>query len=592
MAHLFIDIETEVVHERNGIPQPSVDDKLKLISWKDHRGEKGIITIDNIYDIQQLIKKYPVIIGFNLKGYDIPILEKNGCSFQYKIILDIYDIIKKHLDKIKALKSLKSLSLDSIATALELKEQKDTTFDYGLLKGDNWKEHLAEISVYALQDIAVTEELFIWLADFFEPFKYGLGELDIARYKHMTVKTSVYAYKVICRKTGIKEEYNDNVGDYKGQFEGGYVAEPEEELIVDDIIEIDIGSAYPHAYMQANLFSNDCKCCKEEEKYDGGHIFTLQGRYCSKQQGIIEKTIKEIYCERLKFKKEKNRIEYALKILLNIIYGICANPRFKNVYNLKRAADCTHIGRETIKYVRARLKLLGYNTLYSDTDSVFVKLNGHTEEELQRDVEAIIKDIKSSVAFPQDTFKMPLDKRIKLMYFPRKMKKNYLYVTKNNELIIKGLKIIKCNNQKVSTVVFNKYIKPKIINELVVKFDGTQIKEWIEAELQNDISLATISVKASNKEYKNENQINNQIYKTYGKGVHDLVPNFKIGVGIGVRLCTPEEFKTAGLDVKDINIQQAYNELQIFTDMPLVCKSMVTVKGRKRMINTLEQWLR
>lgn len=587
MKYLIIDIETEVV---NGVP--SVDDKLKLLAWKDNQGNKGVFTIDELYHIQQKIQNAPIIIGFNIKNYDIPILEKNGCVFKYKIVIDEYEVIKKHVGGIKVLKDLQSYSLASIAEVLKLVNQKQKDFDYTLLNGDDWKNNLNKITEYALQDIETEHELFLWLENFFEPFKYGLNEREIEQYKHITLKTSVYAYKVICRKTGIKEEYNEHVEDYKGEYMGGYVAEPAEELVLGDIYEADFSSAYPHAYMQANLFSNDCKCCKPHEKYDGGHLFSLKGRYCTKKSGVVEEVIKTLYFERLEFKKNNDRKEYAIKILINIIYGICGNPAFKNVYDLNRAADCTYIARESIKYMRSQLELKGYGMLYTDTDSIFIKMNGKTKSELQKDIDDVIIQIKSSMSFPQSTFKMPIDKKIKLLYCPGKKKKNYLYVTDKNELVIKGLKIIKVNSQMVSGVVFEKCIKPLIIKDLIVKFDGVTIKSWIEHELKQDITLAGVKIKATSQTYKNEGQINNQVQKRYGYGTHLLIPNFKIGVGIGVRLCTVKEFIDAGLDISNVNLQQAYNELQMFTNDKLICYTTVKLGGRKRIINTLEQWIK
>jgi DNA polymerase elongation subunit (family B) len=587
MKYLVIDIETEVVGE-----QPSINDELKLLVWKDDAGNKGYYTCEQLYEIQQLVSKNFIFIGYNIKGYDIPILERYGCSFNYKIIIDEYEVIKKHLDKIKILKELDSLSLDSVAHALQLSHKKQEGFDYNLLKGKLWADNLPTILSYAYQDIEVEHDLFKWLEYFFEPFKYGLTVKEIETYKHITLRTSVYAYKVICRKAGIKDDYNDIKEDYKGQYEGGFVAEPSEEFVTDEIYEADLSSAYPHAFMQANLFSNDCKCCQEHEKYDGKHIFQLKGKYCSKSLGLLEKVIRELYLERLKFKKEGNRVEYALKILINVIYGICGNPAFKNVYNLNRVSDCTYIVRTTIQFIRNELEKNGYKLLYSDTDSVFIQMMGHSRDELDATLKLIMNSLKTSMAFPQDTFNMPIEKQIKLMYFPKKMKKNYLYVTADGKLVIKGLKIIKSNNQQVSRVVFEKYIKPVIVNELRVKFTGDEIRQWIDNELKADINLATIRIKATNKEYKNDGQINNQVFKQYGAGVHKLIPNFRKGVGYGVRICTVKEFQDAGLDILDINVQQAYNELQIFCDEPLICHTKVKLGGKKRFVNTLERWLR
>lgn len=585
---VVIDIETNVVGDT-----PSDKDEFRVMAWKDNTGKRGVT--HTFHDTQRILKEYPIIIGYNIKLYDVPILVRTGFDLRNKIIIDEYEVIKKHIGKLGKLNKAFNLQLSTVAKSISLKNNKQNNFDYDLLKPNDWFKNFDLIQSYALQDIETEYELFLWLEQQLEPFKYGLLQYEIDRFDYMTLSTPSYAYKIICRRTGLKEEYASTDGKHRGKYEGGYVAPPTDELLIGKILEIDFGSAYPHAYMQANLFSNNCTCCKEHEKYSGGHLFKLKGLYCSKQQGIVEITLSELYKERQVLKSRGDKRQLALKLLINIMYGICGHPAFKSVYDLDRASDCTKLGQEWVKYARKRLQDNGYKTVYSDTDSIYVDMSDKDENELLLLRDKIINDIKSSMVFPQSTFNMPIDKRLKLMYMPGKKKKNYLYVTENDEVGVKGLKLIKDDRQRVSRTVFDKYITPIIIRDLTVKVPGSEIKRWVKEEISKDLEQACIYKKVRRDEYKHKTTIQAQIQERHGGGKHKLIPNNKYGVGIGTKLCTIKEYEEQGLTLDDIDIKQALTELSIFTDDNIIPNNNVNTHKKTRVNkakhNTLQEWL-
>jgi len=579
---LIYDIETKT----QGRPNPKIDE-YKVFGYYDVDADKKGVIFNDIDAVKKLIRKHKILIGFNNKNYDNPILERVGINFNYHIIIDLYQIFKNKAG-IMGL-NLKSYSLANIAKHLKFSE-KEEGFDYDILKKDEWTESEKEkIKKYTIQDIIVTAELWNYVKDFFEPFKDFINEKDAENFKHVTLSSGAYAYKVICKEVGMEEKYGNIYGHEK--YKGGYVATPSVELSKGKIYCLDFNSQYPHSYIQGNLFSNNCTCCTENEKYKGGHLFKLKGKYCTKKQGKIEGVIKKLYKLRQQYKKENDPREYTIKIIINTMYGVCGNPNFVNLYNVNTASDCTHISRTCIKLARKTFKNSGYNVIYSDTDSVYIEDVRDDEKIMLQIKDDIINKIKSSLPFPEDTYDMGIDERIKLLYFPGLKKKNYIFVREDDTMKIKGLPIKKSNASPLSMLIFEKYIKNELIKNGKVKFEPKEIKDWIYEELQKDVSLAAREFKVmSTSAYKTDSTIQSQISLRYGPGQHNLIPNiFGVGVGRGKGYCTVKEFKDGDLKINAIELSKTFSELNPFSTLDM--NEMYISKSGNKVINTLARWM-
>ena len=141
---------------------------------------------------------------------------------------------------------------------------KKETIDYKLFQKEVWTpEELQQIEKYLTQDLNLTKELWLFLIKKFDSLKEFISPQDAENYKHITMSSGAYGYKVICNLLGIKEEYNDIEGNTP--YEGAYVMQPKEETIKGDILYFDFASLYPMMYIHANLFSSKCDCCEEEK---------------------------------------------------------------------------------------------------------------------------------------------------------------------------------------------------------------------------------------------------------------------------------------------------------------------------------------
>lgn len=523
MRHILIyDLETSSRDTAEAVP--------RLAGFKSSKRE-GFFYTTSIEEMLKVIEQHDVIVGFNNKNYDDVIMEKFGANFKGKTIIDCWEVA----DKRKGIIKIGGKSMDEQVPDLKMESispliggpSKEGDIDY-----EWFQREFAALPPdvqnrainYVKTDIEMTEAIFKFFEQFFDSFKEYLTQEQVNKYHHITASVAAYAYKVICNLAGLPEEYDEM---QKVTYPGAFVATPTRSEVSGDIYEFDFSSLYPHIIIQCNLYGR----VVNGTGWKGHGIFATDGTYDNKRMSKVCEVLKNLYQQRKTYKKQGDSKEFTLKIVLNTIYGLLGNPKFKSVYDWVAASDCTRIGRQWIRFVRDELSKHGYETVYTDTDSVYVYDHLGDFGKLQAHINDIITTIKSQVPFPQETFNMTLDTEIEYMMFAtdedgRPKKKNYLYLTKDKEIVIKGLPLKKRNSSKVAQHVFDKYIKPAIINEHNAKFPKETIKNWCKTELHRDMSLAAnfMNIKPADK-YSNTTSIQAQIAldENYGYGVYNMV---------------------------------------------------------------------
>lgn len=558
-------------------------------------------------DIRSMLEKHRFLVGYNTLEFDNVVMCNNGFSeffsnygdkiyFRGGQDIDILNILKSRKMAMKISSGnlnslLMSHRLDEVIKVLGLDDggYGKMEIDYEIYNKDVWTpEEKKMIREYSYRDIEITKRLYEWFEEYFDSFKHDLREEDIMNKSYLVVPLSVYANKVICNKLNMEEVY-----DYKAKgvkYPGGYVSFPSDEKVVGDILALDFNSLYPHIIIQCNLMT------RKEGGWSGGELFETQESYDDQNHGKIEQLLQTMFNERAEMKKKKDPREYSKKIVLNTFYGISANPKFRNVYRENAGSDCTSLARQWIKYARKIFRDAGYKVVYSDTDSVYVVNHKDNRDELMLLKDKIISHIKSSVPFPSDTFDMGIDDEIYAMFFFKSvsgdkssydddmmdeddkvnikkglMKKNYIYIAKDDKspdgkkIVVKNLGIVKKSSSRLARKIFWDYLVPRIKSEYNVKFPKYYINNIIQEILKKDLSYASkrFNVLSSNS-YKMSSQLQSQIAKEYGPGVHFLIANRKIGVGKSTKYCTVEEFKKKKLSINHIILDGVMRELEYF----------------------------
>lgn len=338
---------------------------------------------------------------------------------------------------------------------------------------------------------------------------------------------------------------------------------------------------------------------KDIEKFKGKKIYV--NNHVDWKGDILQIEVTDkVISEYIKlYKQGIDRREYSVKIILNTSYGVMNNPYYTNVYDITAGGDCTRLCRQWIKYARKVFRESGYENIYSDTDSCYVIDKFKDKNKMLNVKDKIIDDIKKTVPFPLMWFDLGIDDEIKAMFFfkggkrpPKEtdsemdeddfinrgkgfLKKNYIYITQDDRIVMKNLGIRKKSNSQLSRTIFWDYLVPEIIKTKEVKFSKVKIKNIIDELLNKDISLISVRREVNDPdEYPSKTSIQYQIAEKYGGGIHFLMPNVcGLGVGKGKKFCTIDEFKERKLGINDIDLSGIWSELSYFIK-PVVTKNI------------------
>ncbi len=385
--------------------------------------------------IVQLLKEHDVLIHFNGIEFDFPILQNNGMISLGKRYLqvDLWEILGTSDQKNRAGYKLKNRgelmnydfannSLRHMAEVMGLETQKGE-IDYTLFHKNEWtEEEINEILAYLSGDINVEKEMFQKLWIYWLPFAELLDEKFVYDLSWMRNSIASVTYKAACRVLGIEPTYNE--GKTEPENVGGNVLLPKLEE-AQGVWCLDYASLYPHAFSMCNLHAEVKKedIDKYEKVWHGNEIFQVNGYYDISEWHPLAKYIAEKLEEREKIKAEDEThpMVYTLKILLNSFYGASRSPKFEKIHTPNCGADCCRISQQIQKFTMDMFDQFGFETIYGDTDSVFIlarEQKNNTKEYVQECINQIIDIIKEHAPFPIDTFKIKIEKYIDYIMWP------------------------------------------------------------------------------------------------------------------------------------------------------------------------------
>ncbi|MBD3208982.1 DNA polymerase II [Candidatus Woesearchaeota archaeon] len=158
---------------------------------------------------------------------------------------------------------------------------------------------------------------------------------------------------------------------------GGYVMDPKPG-IYDYVIVCDFKSLYPSLMRTFNI---DPLMYVERGKH---LIRAPNGALFKRDLGIIPGLIQRFWEEREKARKQGDELaRYAIKIHMNSIYGVMASPNCR-FFNRKIGNAITSFAQHFIKLTAKQIEKLGFEVIYSDTDSCFINLDCASEKEAQQ----------------------------------------------------------------------------------------------------------------------------------------------------------------------------------------------------------------
>ena len=487
-----ISLDIEVESEIGRIPDPKIAEKrITAVGFEGSDGLKQVFVLrksgieegvnellpgvkivfyeetkekEMILDTFELMKKYPLLITYNGDGFDLPYLynrasrlgidrQKNplymmrdSATLTDGVHLDLYRTMSNRAFQIYAFgQKYSDFSLNSVSKGL-LGEEK---IDYGVELNDLT---LYQTANYCQNDARLTYNLTSFNNDLLMNLLIVISRIarmpidDISRMGVSQWIRSLLYYEhrqngiLIPRRQELDNKSSNVINEAiikDKKFRGGLVVEPVVGIHFD-VTVMDFASLYPSIIKVKNLSYETVRCSHDECKKNT--IPQTNHWVCTKKNGLTSVLIGSLRDLRVNYYKNMAKndtltveekqlftvVSQALKVILNASYGVMGAEIFP-LYFLPAAEATTATGRHIILDTINKCKESGIDVLYGDTDSLFVK------KPTPKQVEDIITKAKMN-----HNVELEIEKEYRYVVLSGR-KKNYLGVTKNGKVDVKGL---------------------------------------------------------------------------------------------------------------------------------------------------------
>ncbi|MFB6204285.1 MAG: DNA-directed DNA polymerase [Candidatus Nanohaloarchaea archaeon] len=296
------------------------------------------------------------------------------------------------------------LDLDSVASEVLGEHKEDMSWEE---MKEAWREKkdLKKFADYCLKD----SELAFQLASELVPQVIelsritGLIPFDAARLTYGQL-TENYLLREAQRRKMLAPNRPSNSQRKRrrsqGAYEGGFVYTPEAGLY-EDIALFDFRSLYPTVMVAHNISPDTLEVEPCEEEFEIGE---LGYSFCQDDQGFFPDLVEELVSERYQLKKEQQNYEegsqkyknlynreQAEKILANSFYGYMGYPGAR-WYSRESAEATTYLGRKYIEDTIDTAREMGFEVVYGDTDSVFLK-----KDDIRNEIQDFLERVNSEL---------------------------------------------------------------------------------------------------------------------------------------------------------------------------------------------------
>ena len=312
-----------------------------------------------------------------------------GARLKGRMHLDLYPfishVIAPGLDS-------ETLDLDSVAEELLGLRKDDLSWEEMKSSWKN-KEDLEEFADYSLKD----SELAFKLAEELVPQMLelsritGLIPFDACRltYGQLTenyLLREAHAKNMMALNRPSQDKRQKR--QRQGAYSGGFVYTPEADLY-ENLALFDFKSLYPTVMVAHNISPDTlnvekCDDCFELEEFDYN--------FCQDEIGFFPELVEELVKDRSEIKMQMKEVErgsqehqildnrqQAEKILANSFYGYLGYNSAR-WYSRESAEAITYLGRKHIQDTIEKAEEEGFEVVYGDTDSVFLKKDNIREE--------------------------------------------------------------------------------------------------------------------------------------------------------------------------------------------------------------------
>ncbi len=499
------------------------DKKVRSFYWHEGKSNEKEIILDFLNEVK---KKDPdVIIGYNSAGFDVPYLKKRSTvlGIDFDLSRDGSGIIIKptmmghradffgrlHLDAFDGVSFLSSIGamnlpkneLEAVYKEMFGKEKIDINTAMLWKMWEEGGKQRETVIEYNKQDTIAAFEigkeflpLFIELSKITGIPIYEVSRMSTSQMIEWMLVREAFKQNILVPNTPSEEEVKHRM---MRPIKGAYVKTPKEGLH-EKIVVCDFRSLYPSLIITYNIdkttLTNDCS---NAFKSPAGHCFSKE------KQGLLPKLLKELVETRAKIKKEMKKLkpgtreykalhyrQWALKIIANSAYGYLGYARAK-WYCREAAESVTAWGREYVQETAKKAEEEGFEVIYGDTDSIFIKLGEKTKEDAFKFIEKVNKNLPKGMELEfQGYYKRGL--------FVTKReggaaKKKYALIREDGTVEIKGFELVRRDWSKIARETQEKVIKAVLEEgepEKAVKI----VKETIQALRNHEIKTEDLII--------------------------------------------------------------------------------------------------
>jgi len=471
-----------------------------------------------ILEALRIISQYPIIVSFNGDNFDLPYLynrllvlgyERDAIPIEFRgdyVTLTFMLHVDLHkLFDIRALQvyafgnAYREKSLEAVSSAL-LKESKIE------LEQHVSKLSLEELAAYNLRDAWLTMTLTTYAKDLIWNLivllmrisKMGLEDVTRTQVSGWIRNLMNWEHRRRNYLIPSREEIQEYGGQARSQaiikdkkYKGAIVIQPPQGVFFN-VLVLDFASLYPSIIKNWNLSYETVNnpYCKGEtiEIPEVGHKVCMSIRGISSQVvGLLKEFRVRIYKKKAKDKSlpERERLWYnmvqsAMKVYINASYGVFGADTF-HLFSYSVAESVTAVGRSVFRATKQKAEELDLMILYGDTDSIFVW--DPPEDRLGE----IIRYVDEEFGL-----ELERDKEFRLVLFSG-LKKNYIGVTPEGDVVIKGMVGKKSNTPEFIKKEFAEAVR------ILASLDDPEKTFEILDRLSRHV--ASISRKLKNREY-------------------------------------------------------------------------------------------
>ncbi|WP_243637324.1 DNA-directed DNA polymerase I [Aeropyrum pernix] len=467
-----------------------------------------------LLDLVRILQRYPLVVSFNGDNFDLPYiarrlevlgvprefapieLKQDYATFRRTLHIDLHKLFGIRALQVYAFgNKYRELSLESISRALLGKGKVE-------LKVPVSELNLNKLIEYNLQDARLTLELltfsnnlvFNLIIMVMRTSKLGIEDITRSQisnwirglmyWEHRRRRWLIPSRGEIEKLSSAGARVGAIIKDKK--YRGAIVLDPPVGIFFR-VLVLDFASLYPSLIKQWNLSYetvNNPNCRDTIEVPEVGH------KVCREFKGISNEIVGMLRDFRVRLYKKKSKdkslreeerlwydvVQSAMKVYINASYGVFGSENF-SLYSLPVAESVTALGRAVLRGTLEKSRELNLHIVYGDTDSLFIW-------DPPKDV------LDDLVDYVERTYglELELDKVFRAILFSG-LKKNYLGITEEGDIVIKGMVAKKSNTPEFIKDEFSKAVK------ILSKLQKPEDVEAILAELRDHINTVYNNVK-------------------------------------------------------------------------------------------------